>query len=210
MPTQTFFRLPAEKKEKILKAAMQEYARVPSSQVSVKNICEGNRDSWGSFMHILKEKNDLGDYLMQEYRDQFYVYIQDIFQKHEGEYLFASMEQFYQALLSHCLADHSNYLKLTFRNLHPGVDGNLFEYQRNHHLQEGVFAKMIGKLVDTDCLRLEQEGDLNNIIELCIMLIRNQLAKAMRCKLDYDTACRQLSDKMEILKHGMQSISETI
>ena len=69
---------------------------------------------------------------------------------------------------------------------------------------------MIGKLVDTDCLRLEQEGDLNNIIELCIMLIRNQLAKAMRCKLDYDTACRQLSDKMEILKHGMQSISETI
>ena len=66
---------------------------------------------------------------------------------------------------------------------------------------------MIGKLVNTDYLRLEQESDLDNIIELCIMLIRNQLAKAMRCNLDYDTACRQFSDKVEILKRGMQSTS---
>ena len=206
MPTQTFFRLPPEKKEKILKAAMQEYARVPSSQVSVKNIVETAGIPRGSFYAYFEGKDDLGDYLMQEYRDQFYVYIHDIFQKHQGD-LFASMEQFYQALLSHCLADHSNYLKMTFRNLHPGVDGNLFEYQRNHDLQEGMFAKMIGKLVNTDGLRLEQESDLDNIIEMCIMLIRNQLAKAMRCNLDYDTACRQLSDKIQILQRGMKSIS---
>ncbi len=206
MPTQTFLRLPAEKKEKILKAAMQEYARVPSSQVSVKNIVEAAGIPRGGFYAYFDGKDDLGDYLMQEYRDKFYAYIQDIFQKHQGD-LFVSMKQFYQALLSQCLADHSNYLKMTFRNLHPGVDGNLFEYQRNHHLQEGVFAKMIGKLVNTDYLRLEQESDLDNIIELCIMLIRNQLAKAMRCNLDYDTACRQFSDKVEILKRGMQSTS---
>ncbi len=206
MPTQTFFRLPPEKKEKILKAAMQEYARVPSSQVSVKNIVEAAGIPRGSFYAYFEGKDDLGDYLMQEYRDQFYVYIHDIFQKHQGD-LFASMEQFYQALLSHCLADHSNYLKMTFRNLHPGVDGNLFEYQRNHDLQEGMFAKMIGKLVNTDGLRLEQESDLDNIIEMCIMLIRNQLVKAMRCNLDYDTACRQLSDKIQILQRGMKSIS---
>ena len=66
---------------------------------------------------------------------------------------------------------------------------------------------MIGKLVNTDGLRLEQESDLDNIIEMCIMLIRNQLAKAMRCNLDYDTACRQLSDKIQILQRGMKSIS---
>ena len=176
MPTHTFLRLPAEKKEKILKAAMQEYARVPSSQVSVKNIVEAAGIPRGSFYAYFDGKDDLGDYLMQEYRDKFYAYIQDIFQKHQGD-LFVSMKQFYQALLSQCLADHSNYLKMTC------------------------------KLVNTDYLRLEQESDLDNIIELCIMLIRNQLAKAMRCNLDYDTACRQFSDKVEILKRGMQSTS---
>ena len=87
MPTQTFFRLPPEKKEKILKAAMQEYARVPSSQVSVKNIVEAAGIPRGSFYAYFEGKDDLGDYLMQEYRDQFYVYIHDIFPEAPGRFV---------------------------------------------------------------------------------------------------------------------------
>ena len=52
MPTQTFFSASSRKKEKILKAAMQEYARVPSSQVSVKNIVEAAGIPQGEFLCI--------------------------------------------------------------------------------------------------------------------------------------------------------------
>ena len=40
MPTNTFFNLPEEKKNKILKAANKEFARVPLEQASIKNIVE--------------------------------------------------------------------------------------------------------------------------------------------------------------------------
>ena len=40
MPTNTFFNLSEEKKNKIIKAANKEFARVPLEQASIKNIVE--------------------------------------------------------------------------------------------------------------------------------------------------------------------------
>ena len=40
MPKETFVKLPEEKKDKIIKAAKKEFARVPFEQTSIKNIVE--------------------------------------------------------------------------------------------------------------------------------------------------------------------------
>ena len=42
MPTDTFKNLPQEKKEKIIKSAEKEFARVPFAETSIKNIVERN------------------------------------------------------------------------------------------------------------------------------------------------------------------------
>lgn len=65
MPSKTFLNLSQEKKNKILKAANKEFARVPIEQVSIKNIVEDAGIARGSFYQYFEDKEDLFDYIMK-------------------------------------------------------------------------------------------------------------------------------------------------
>lgn len=59
MPKETFVKLPEEKKDKIIKAAKKEFARVPFEQTSIKNIVEDADIARGSFYQYFVSKEDL-------------------------------------------------------------------------------------------------------------------------------------------------------
>lgn len=59
MPTDTFLKLPEEKKEKILLAAKHEFSRVPFERTSIKNIVEEAEIARGSFYQYFESKEDL-------------------------------------------------------------------------------------------------------------------------------------------------------
>ena len=59
MPKETFVKLPEEKKDKIIKAAKKEFARVPFEQTSIKNIVEDADIARGSFSQYFESKEDL-------------------------------------------------------------------------------------------------------------------------------------------------------
>ena len=59
MPKETFVKLPEEKKDKIIKAAKIEFARVPFEQTSIKNIVEDADIARGSFYQYFESKEDL-------------------------------------------------------------------------------------------------------------------------------------------------------
>ena len=58
-PKETFVKLPEEKKDKIIKAAKKEFARVPFEQTSIKNIVEDADIARGSFYQYFESKEDL-------------------------------------------------------------------------------------------------------------------------------------------------------
>ena len=64
MPKETFLKLPEEKKNKILKAAKKEFARVPFEQTSIKNIVEDAEIARGSFYQYFESKEDLLKYIL--------------------------------------------------------------------------------------------------------------------------------------------------
>lgn len=59
MPKETFLNLPEEKKKKIIKAAQDEFERVPLEQASIKNIVENAGIARGSFYQYFESKEDL-------------------------------------------------------------------------------------------------------------------------------------------------------
>ena len=59
MPKETFVKLPEEKKDKIIKEAKKEFARVPFEQTSIKNIVEDADIARGSFYQYFESKEDL-------------------------------------------------------------------------------------------------------------------------------------------------------
>ncbi|MEL7624768.1 MAG: TetR/AcrR family transcriptional regulator [Clostridiales bacterium] len=66
MPTDTFHRLPAEKKQRIFQAAVQEFARCRFSEASINQIIKQAAIPRGSFYQYFAGKEDLYLYVLQE------------------------------------------------------------------------------------------------------------------------------------------------
>ncbi|MFP4199608.1 MAG: TetR/AcrR family transcriptional regulator [Halanaerobium sp.] len=65
MPKQTFFNLSETKKERIIDAAMKEFAENPYSKTSINRIIEQADISKGSFYQYFNNKKDLYKYLIE-------------------------------------------------------------------------------------------------------------------------------------------------
>ncbi len=66
MPTETFHRLPAEKKQRIFQAAVREFARCRFSEASINQIIKQADIPRGSFYQYFAGKEDLYLYILQE------------------------------------------------------------------------------------------------------------------------------------------------
>lgn len=64
MPTQTFFRLPAEKRERLTEAAWKEFTTVRLAEASINRIIHGAQIPRGSFYQYFADKEDLFFYLL--------------------------------------------------------------------------------------------------------------------------------------------------
>ena len=64
MPTETFFRLPEEKRARLVSAIYQELARVPVTEMSINRIVHQADISRGSFYQYFNGRDDLVDFLI--------------------------------------------------------------------------------------------------------------------------------------------------
>ena len=71
MPTATFFRLPEEKRERLLRAAAEEFTRVNFAEASINRIVQGANIPRGSFYQYFTDKEDLFFFLMDSMRDSY-------------------------------------------------------------------------------------------------------------------------------------------
>ena len=63
MPSERFFHLPEEKKRRIKKAALKEFARVPLEEISINRIIRDAEIPRGSFYQYFEDKQDLQTFL---------------------------------------------------------------------------------------------------------------------------------------------------
>lgn len=70
MPSERFFNLPEEKKKRIIKAALKEFARVSYEEISINRIIQEAEIPRGSFYQYFEDKQDLEIFLLEGFRDR--------------------------------------------------------------------------------------------------------------------------------------------
>jgi len=92
MPTETYFRLPEQKREKIRQAIHKEFARVPYEDVSINRVVHDASIPRGSFYQYFDGREDMFRYLLQEYHDRFLRFAsEDLDRYHNEPYEFILM-----------------------------------------------------------------------------------------------------------------------
>lgn len=85
MPTSTFFRLPEEKRARLIGACWDEVSQVRFSEVSINRIISAARIPRGSFYQYFEDKEDLIRYLLEDMREYFISLLRNILIEAEGD-----------------------------------------------------------------------------------------------------------------------------
>ncbi len=88
MPTNTFFNLTKEKKERVINAALDEFADKGYTNASITNIVNKAEIAKGSFYQYFEGKDDLYKYILKKAVDKEIKYIEKELESFDGEDFF--------------------------------------------------------------------------------------------------------------------------
>ena len=201
MPTETFMKLPEEKKNKILQAAKEEFTRVPFEQTSIKNIVEGAEIARGSFYQYFTSKEDLLQYMMKDDMDKLDNFIKEKLEETEGDIFEAYLAiydymtakvwkdkdlQFYKRLIENAkvVEDESSILRMP-----KDIKGPF-------HQEEFI------RLIDTSKLQIQNEEDLHIVIQMLYLITRKALVNNFKYQ-STEKARKEYLKMIDYLKNGI-------
>ena len=141
MPTATFFRLPEEKRKRLLEASWAELSQVRVIDMSINHIIAVAHIPRGSFYQYFTDKEDLIRYLLEDIREYFIGQLRDILTDAEGD-LFA-------------------FPLICFLHLNHGIDLHAFIGGPQHFLPDQLW-----ELIDASKLRRNEREYADHVFHM--------------------------------------------
>lgn len=199
MPKDTFIKLPLEKKEKVIKAAKKEFARVPFEKVSIQNMVEDAGIARGSFYQYFESKEDLLYCIMQEHTDEIYKRTEKTLIDTNGD-IFAVFIQMYDDFVYECFdKEDIKLMKNIFDNIRTS-DDTIFI--KNMKLIKSKNIEDYYDLVNKEMLKIDNMKDFEIIVKMLIVITRKALASHFKYESKEQSRECYLK-QIEFLKYGM-------
>ena len=199
MPSDTFFRLPLQKRETLLACAREEFARVSYPEASINRIIHNAHIPRGSFYMYFTDKADLFFYLMDCFAERLVGQLGQLLEQERGD-LFATALAMFDRVQAVCRQDGVEggwgYIWRILR-----LNGRYTLDTLPRQAMCSRFKVLLGQ-VDTRGLDLREEGDLE---EIFYILMDITAPAVMRSALLDDPAGERerLVHILKILRRGM-------
>lgn len=200
MPTSTFFNLPEDKKNKILKAANKEFERVPIEQVSIKNIVGSAEIARGSFYQYFEDKEDLFQYIMSAKMGNMQNKLIEMIEHENGNIIniFINMYEYLIKIVK--IKKNNKFFKQIFENVKTS-DNLMFikKEEINKNLEQTLY-----NLYDRnkDILNIKNEEEFKLVIEMLFAITRRRIVVSLKYK-DLEKARETYLKEIEFLKKGI-------
>lgn len=200
MPSDAFYNLSSDRKEKLLNAAVQEFSIHPYSKVSVFKIAQNAEISRSTFYYYFKDKRDIYEYLMMEIKDDFL--------KNLGEYeepidIFWLSEKVFDYIASIKGTDREPFFRNVVENTTTESIDLLFNVPELHCID-----KKIKDLCKLDELNIQQDEELKEVIFLLAGSIMYSIGGYLTNHLTLDEAREKRNRMSEVVKNGVLKRSE--
>lgn len=200
MPTSTFFNLPEDKKNKILKAANKEFERVPIEQVSIKNIVESAEIARGSFYQYFEDKEDLFQYIMSAKMGNMQNKLIEMIEHENGNIINIFIDMYEYLIKIVKIKKNNKFFKQIFENVKTS-DNLMFikKEEINKNLEQTLY-----NLYDRnkDILNIKNEEEFKLVIEMLFAITRRRIVVSLKYK-DLEKARETYLKEIEFLKKGI-------
>lgn len=197
MPTETFLRLPEEKRTRLVDAAWEEFLRVPFEEVSINKIILRARIPRGSFYQYFADKKDLFYHLLGDMLGYLLEQYAGVLRRHEGD-MFRTQVQCFDLVLQEQVQDPQFIRGMEILQRNPVfLVQQIVENQVAYCIWEAVKEQ-----VDVSMFRNEDEELARQTLVMSLVILVMTMTDAM-ARPEKAEACRQeLLTRMDILKHG--------
>lgn len=198
MPTDTFLKLPEEKKKKIVSAAKKEFSRVSLEEASIKNIVEEAEIARGSFYQYFADKDDLLQYVVQLPFHNVETFIENQLQKADGD-PFKWFLALYDYLIKECFTKQEiQFYKKVFGDVKTKEDTFFIPKDKF----TGIYIEKMCEQMDPNLLDIENKKDAKLIMRILSCVTK----KAIVLSFNYTSKEEAREDyirELDYLKYGM-------
>ena len=166
MPSATFYHLPQAKRDTLLQAARDEFSAVPYDEASINRMIRVAGIPRGSFYMYFDGKEDLFRYLMEEGLRAFVQGLKDLLRRMDGD-LFGTFRHLIDLAL--CQQEGKNRQMEQFGQILK-LNAGLQQGPLLRSLNPCIFLEEILPDIDRERLRLEREGDLEEMLHILLSL----------------------------------------
>ena len=204
MPTETFFRLPESKRDRILDAIKEEIARSLYEDFSIGAIIRQCGISRGSFYQYFKNKEDIYLYLMSGYQEQILTHGAQVLRQNGGDF-FAALEDTYRfAVRMLCYKDSKAFRHNLFCNMRL-----LETIWQNADYAEESFREIqeFRDAVNLDLLKLESPEEFRVLFGICMSTGLKELVGIFLTDDSEAVVLERYISKLNLLKRAFQKQS---
>ena len=196
MPTQTFFRLPEEKRARLMAAAWEEFTRVSLAEASINRIIHSAQIPRGSFYQYFEDKEDLFFYLLDALYKECLVLAGEALSEAGGDLFDATpavFDRFFEADIRGELTREMELLRL---NDTMDVGQMLIE-----RAKPGPQLEELLRQADASGFRQTDEAFFREVVSLLIFGLMYAM-REMLCGGDFEAERARLCSRVEIVRRG--------
>lgn len=203
MPTTTFFNLPPPKREKLLRAAVAEFARKPCGEVSINRVIRAAEIPRGSFYQYFADKTDLFQYVLQTCGCQLLELVRTSLDACGGRLLELPLTIFDRAL-ERCRSEREDVQALLgIARQNMGLDASQFlDFPRT---QRALLER-----ADPAGLSLRSREELETLLKMLLHFTAHALMAVCCGEDSAENTRRQLERAVEIIRRGAENKEEPV
>ena len=201
MPSQTFFNLTEEKRQKLIEASINEFSKSSFYDASINNIINEAKISRGSFYMYFQDKEDLYKYLLENHKNTFIEIFIDTLKENDGD-LKESAGKILEKLMEYTNnKNHIEFFKKYFSNLSVKTEKLVFP----RHNKECLKTRLdpIIKYIDTSKLNIIEDDDIYEIFDMVLHLIVPSIVHINKDELKKELILERFNKKLDILCRGI-------
>ena len=196
MPTQTFFRLPEEKRARLTRSAWEEFSSVRFSEASINRIVRAAQIPRGSFYQYFADKDDLFFYLLDSLYDACLALAWDALREAKGSLFDAVPLVFDRLFTGETQKQLAQGMELLRRNDTMDMSQILFDRAKD--------CTRLGELLrqaDAEVLRQSDEPFFRDVTTMLIFNLMLAM-REMLCGGTYEAERAALCSRVEIVRRG--------
>ena len=196
MPSDTFFRLPEEKRQRLMDAAWEEFTQVRFSDASINKIIQSARIPRGSFYQYFEDKTDLFSYLVRPLQNHFFDLARQEVTQVKGD-LYSAPLRIYDRFFN---SDQQSGLDLM--RCVQIIQRNPDSEFHTLFCSEDSPISSFSELVDIRPLRSMDPAYIQEVFHLFIFILGSSIIDTLNRPQNREQIRERLKLRVDILMHG--------